>query len=60
MNKKIKEIINFAKLLKTQGKSNYEIAKYVHIELGKIIVYDNDYTISYNNFDIDKKFEGKI
>ena len=41
----IKGIIEEAQEMKNkQGKTDYDIAKFVHIELGKIIYYNNNYT----------------
>lgn len=60
MEDKIKRIIELAKQLKVQGVSNFEIAKYVHIELGKLIVYDNNYTIKNAGFDVSRDIEGKV
>ena len=45
MEEKINEIIEQAKnMRKNPLISNYKIAEYVHIELGKIVYYDNNYT----------------
>ena len=60
MEDEIKGIIKLAKQLKVQGISNFEIAKYVHIELGKLIVYDNNYTIRNVGFDVARNIEGKV
>ena len=60
MEDKIKRIIELAKQLKVQEVSNFEIAKYVHIELGKLIVYDNNYTIKNAGFDVSRDIEGKV
>lgn len=40
----IKNIINKAILLKENGIPDLEIAKIVHINLGKILIYDNNYS----------------
>lgn len=60
MENEIKRIIELAKQLKTQGTSNFEIAKFVHIELGKLVVYDNNYTTKNDGIDVNKNIEGKI
>lgn len=60
MEKEIKDIIETAKKLKMQGSLDFEIAKYVHIELGKLIIYDNNYTTRNVGFDINNNQEGKI
>jgi len=44
MYNKIKEIIQKAKELKNNGRTDLEIAKFVHIELGKILIFNNNYT----------------
>lgn len=41
----IQQIINKANELKKSGKSDLDIAKCVHMELGKTIYYDNNYSI---------------
>lgn len=43
----IKKIIDKANELKSKGISELTIAKFVHIELGKILIYDNNYTENY-------------
>ena len=48
MNDKIKDIIDRARELNKSGKSKLDIAKFVHIELGKILIFDNSYTANYN------------
>ena len=51
MEDKIKSIIDKAIELKKSGISNLYIAKLVHIELGKILIYDNNYTANFNKED---------
>ena len=60
MENEIKSIIETAKQLKIQGNLDFEIAKYVHIQLGKLIIYDNNYTIRNVGFDIANNQEGKV
>ena len=48
MNNKVKDIIDRARKLEKSGKSKLDIAKFVHIEWGKNIIYDNSYTANYN------------
>ena len=48
MEDKIKSIIDKATELKKSGISDLYIAKLVHIELGKILIYDNNYTANFN------------
>lgn len=48
MNDKIKNIIDRATELKKSGIADFDIAKFIHIELGKILIYDNSYTENYN------------
>ena len=48
MNDKVKDIIDRATELKKSGMSKLDIAKFVHIELGKSLIYDNSYTANYN------------
>lgn len=46
----IQEIINKATELKNNSKTNdYDIAEFVHIELGKVLYYDNNYTAKFIN-----------
>lgn len=46
----IKNIINRAKEMRANPEiTDYDIAKYVHIELGKTIYYDNNYTAKLGN-----------
>ncbi len=50
MEDKIKEIIDKANnMKKNQNIDEYDIAKFVHIELGKLIIYDNSYTAKYKD-----------
>ena len=51
MGDKIKSIIDKATELKKRGISDLYIAKLVHIELGKILIYDNNYTANFNKED---------
>lgn len=48
MKDKVKDIIDRATELRRGGTSDLDIAKFVHIELGKILIYDNRYTANYN------------
>ena len=48
MKDKIKNIIDKATGLKKNGIPDLDIAKFVHIELGKILIYDNSYMENYN------------
>ena len=48
MENQIKNIINSAIKLKRNGSSDLHIAKFVHIELGKILIYNNSYTANFN------------
>ncbi len=46
----IQEIINKASELKNNSKTNdYDIAEFLHIELGKVLYYDNNYTAKFIN-----------
>ena len=46
----IKNIINRAKEMKSNPEiTDYEIAQFVHIELGKTMYYDNNYTAKLSN-----------
>lgn len=44
---KINNIINKATELKNNGISDLEVAKYVHLKLGNLLIYDNSYTENY-------------
>ena len=48
MKDEIRDIIYEAKQLKKEGFPDFDIAKFVHIELGNLIVYDNNYTENYD------------
>ena len=48
MKDKIKDIIDRATELRNGGMSDLDIARFVHIELGNILIYDNSYTENYN------------
>ena len=48
MKDKVKDIIDRATELRRSGTSDLDIAKLVHKELGKILIYDNRYTANYN------------
>lgn len=48
MEDKIKSIIEKANELKKRGLPNLYIAEFVHIELGKILIYDNNYTANFS------------
>lgn len=49
MENEIKQIIQSAKMLRSEGYSDKKIAEFVHIELGKTIYYDNNYTAKIEN-----------
>ena len=52
----IKKIIDEAKAMKSNPEiADYDIAKFVHIELGKLIYYDNNYTAKINSEKEDTK-----
>lgn len=51
MKNKIKNIIDKATEFKKSGISDLYLAKFVHIELGKILIYDNNYTANFNKED---------
>lgn len=59
MNNELEQLIQEAKKLKNIGKSDKEISEFIHIELGKLIIYDNNYSIGFEGYDINKKLEGK-
>lgn len=44
----VKYIIDKATELRNSGTPDLDIAKFVHIELGKILIYDNRYMANYN------------
>ncbi len=48
MKDRVNYIIDRATELRNSGTSDLNIAKFVHIELGKILIYDNRYTANYN------------
>lgn len=48
MKDKVRDIIDKATELRRSGTSDLDIAKLVHKELGKILIYDNRYTANYN------------
>lgn len=48
MKDKVKDIIDRATKLRNSGISDLDIARFVHIELGNILIYDNSYTANYN------------
>ncbi len=48
MKDRVNSIIDRATELRNSGTSDLNIAKFVHIELGKILIYDNRYTANYN------------
>ena len=58
MENEIIQIIQEANRLKSDGKSNKEIAEFVHIELGKLIIYDNNYSIGFD-YDLNQNIEGQ-
>ena len=46
----IKNIIDRAKAMRTNSKiTDYDIAQFVHIELGKVMYYDNNYSAKFGN-----------
>ncbi len=48
MNDKVKKIIDRANQLMQNGMSKLDVAKFVHLELGKSLIFDNSYTAVYN------------
>ena len=48
MKDRVNYIIDRATELRNSGTSDLNISKFVHIELGKILIYDNRYTANYN------------
>ena len=57
----LKNIINNANSLKKDGKTHDYIAKYVHIELGKHLIFDNNYSVNFiKDGQIDKREETVI
>ena len=58
MDNEIRQIIQEASILKSNGKSSKEIAEFVHIELGKLIIYDNNYSIGFE-YDLSQNIEGQ-
>lgn len=58
MENEIKRIIQNAENLRSEGYSDKQLAEFVHIELGKLIVYDNNYSIGFD-CDISQNFEGQ-
>lgn len=57
----LKNIINNANSLKKDGKTHDYIAKYVHIELGKHLIFDNNYSVNFiKDGQIDKREETDI
>lgn len=57
MENEIKQIIQKAKELRSQGYSDKQLAEFVHIELGKLIVYDNNYSVGFD-YDINQDQNG--
>ena len=56
MENEIRQILQEANILKSNGKSSKKIAEFVHIELGKLIIYDNNYSIGFE-YDLSKNLE---
>lgn len=59
MDDLIEDIINRAKVHQQEGMSDFDIACFVHIELGKIIYYDNNYTAKLNSDESDTELSRK-
>ncbi len=57
MENEIKQIIQEARNLRDNGRSDKKIAEFVHIELGKLIVYDSNYRFGFEEYDISKNSE---
>lgn len=48
---KIEKLVIYVQRMKINGYTDLEIAKYIHIELEKLLIYDNSYTANYNKND---------
>ena len=59
MENEIRDVIKIAKSLKSKGYSDKKLAEFIHIELGKLIVYDNNYTVKNEGYDVNSKTQGK-
>ena len=57
MENEIKQIIQNAQNLKNKGYSDKQLAEFVHIELGKLIIYNNNYSIGFE-YDLSQNFDG--
>ena len=57
MENEIKQIIQNAENLRREGFSDKQLAEFVHIELGKLMIYDNNYSVAFD-YDISKNQDG--
>ena len=57
MENEIKQIIQSAENLRREGFSDKQLAEFVHIELGKLMIYDNNYSVAFD-YDISKNQDG--
>lgn len=57
MEDEIKRIIQNAQNLRNQGYSDKKLAEFVHTELGKLIIYNNNYSIGFE-YDLSQNFDG--
>ena len=55
MKEKVQNIINKATELKNNGITDLEVAKYVHLKLGDLLIYDNSYTANYTKDGVNEK-----
>ena len=58
MENEIKQIIQNAQDLRNKGYPDKQLAEFVHIELGKLIVYNNNYSIGFE-YDLSQNFNGQ-
>ena len=58
MENEIKQIIQNAQNLRNKGYSDKQLAEFVHIELGKLIIYNNNYSIGFE-YDLSQNFNGQ-
>lgn len=57
MENEIKQIIQNAQKLRNEGYSDKKLAEFVHIELGKLVIYNNNYSIGFE-YDLSQNFDG--
>ena len=57
MENEIKQIIQSAENLRREGFSDKQLAEFVHIELGKLMIYDNNYSVGFD-YDLNKDQKG--